>query len=189
MWRDTPKVYFLRPVQQRGPIKIGWSRLPTDRLRAYQNWSPVLLELIATTPGDEGLEAKLHAQFAHLHLHGEWFRWAHELDATIASIISGTFDPEGLPAGRRLHKKLVPQEAIDAGRMTRRLIDLRNLGVPIPDDVQEASRTYGLNPAEVARRRAVVASFVVQHEHLRDAARAATSKRRTLWVSRSPKAA
>lgn len=179
MGRHEPNVYFLRPVGQAGPVKIGWSWLPLERLKVYQAWSPVQLELVARTPGSEGLESRFHAHFAHLHLHGEWFRADDGLDAMIAAILDGSFTEAALPAGRRLHKKIVRPEAVEAGRMTRRLSDLRVLGVPMPEEVCEAQRTYGFEPDEVARRRAVVRAFVMAHEHLREAAvAAATALRR-----------
>jgi hypothetical protein len=134
--------------------------------------------LIATVPGGGDLEMRLHAQFAHLHIHGEWFRVAPELDALIESVRSGVFDPASLPAGRRLGKRVVQPETVDAIRFSRRLGDLRALGVELPDDVQTASHTYGLSADEVARRRAIVREFVLRHDHLRGAASTAASERR-----------
>ena len=170
MWRDHPHVYFLRPVGEPGPVKIGWSALPTERLKTYQAWSPVLLELVARTRGGESLERRFHAKFRHLHMHGEWFRADPELTDTIAQVAAGTFDPARLPEGMRLNKKVIPPESIEAGRMTRRLERLEKLGVVVPPNVEASRRTYGCGPETVARKRAIIAEFVNAHAHLLAAA-------------------
>lgn len=182
MWRDRPHVYFLRPVGVPGPVKIGWSVLPTERLRAYQSWSPIPLELVARTPGAEPLEARFHSHFAHLHSHGEWFHAAPELDAMILAINGGTFDAATLPeVGRRMHRKVMSPESIEASRMTRRLSQLGVLGIDIPPEVKEAGYTYGFGPEEVARRRAVVREFVLAQRHLWSDAAAAYTERSRQW--------
>lgn len=183
MWRDRPHVYFLRPVGEAGPVKIGWSVLPTERLKAYQSWSPVLLELVARTPGDETLEARLHAHFVHLHMHGEWFREAFELTAVIASVLDGSFDPRGLPEGRRLTKKVVSRESVEAGMMVRRFNALQLLDIVIPDAVRGAASTYGLPPEQVAQRRAIIREFVLAHDHFAEAAKVAASERRLRFTA------
>lgn len=40
-------VYFLRPVGEEGPVKIGVSEVPENRLRTYMVWSPMILEVAA----------------------------------------------------------------------------------------------------------------------------------------------
>lgn len=57
-------IYFIRPVGQRGPIKIGCSYLPLDRLRGLCQWSPLPLEVVATCDGQHhGVERRLHLMF------------------------------------------------------------------------------------------------------------------------------
>ena len=93
--RDQPppwKVYFLRPVGRRGPIKIGCSRWPEDRLEAYTRWSPTPLEIAATIEADQKIERLLHAAFRPFRLHHEWFAWSPELEALLVSAAAGTFD-------------------------------------------------------------------------------------------------
>jgi hypothetical protein len=67
-------IYFIRPVGMDGPIKIGCSDTPTHRLKQLMTWSPFELEIIATAPGDQKLEANLHSCFCDIHMHGEWFK-------------------------------------------------------------------------------------------------------------------
>lgn len=77
------QVYFLRPVGERGPIKIGMSVLPRARLRAHQIWSPVLLEIAAMVPAHHNAENWLHRHFLADWIHGEWFKWSERLQEAI----------------------------------------------------------------------------------------------------------
>lgn len=52
-------IYFMRPVGQLGPIKIGCSKTPDLRLDTMARWSPQLLEIICTTSGTMADEAAL----------------------------------------------------------------------------------------------------------------------------------
>jgi hypothetical protein len=67
-------VYYVRMVNADGFIKIGVATSPESRLANMQVGSPYELELMHSEPGDETLEAQLHARFQHLHVRGEWFR-------------------------------------------------------------------------------------------------------------------
>jgi hypothetical protein len=78
-------VYFMQ-VAPDGPIKIGWTKVLSQRLSQVQTTSPHEIRLLATTPGDDSLEGRLHKRFAHLHLRGEWFSPAPELLAFISSL-------------------------------------------------------------------------------------------------------
>lgn len=77
------RVYFLRPVGQLGPIKIGCSKLPELRLETLTVWSPMRLELICSVPGTHKDERTLHGMFHKHHVHGEWFGASKELLALI----------------------------------------------------------------------------------------------------------
>ncbi len=83
-------VYFIKPIGLPGPIKIGCSCVPQDRLMTLAIWSPFPLELLATTPGSYTLEHRLHRRFAKDHTHGEWFREGPDLLAGIAALKSGS---------------------------------------------------------------------------------------------------
>lgn len=77
------RVYFLRPVGQLGPIKIGCSKLPELRLETLTVWSPTRLELICSVPGTHKDERTIHGMFERHHVHGEWFGASKELLALI----------------------------------------------------------------------------------------------------------
>lgn len=95
-------VYFMRPIGADGPVKIGCSVAPDSRIKTYQAWSPVPLELVATIPGKWAIEWAFHARFAHLRTHHEWFRASPELTETIEAIRAGTFDLTSLPPPKRI---------------------------------------------------------------------------------------
>lgn len=96
-------VYFIRPVGSDGPIKIGVSRNPKERLHTYSTWSPVPLEFAAVIAGPPALERRFHAMFVGQHSHHEWFRPSAEMTAVIDEINAGTFDTETLPRGVNLY--------------------------------------------------------------------------------------
>ena len=86
MNRSDKNIYFLRPVGAQGPVKIGSSVRPLQRLRDYQIWSPVLLELAACCPCRSNTEVYLHRHFLDTWMHGEWFAWSEELEGLISHI-------------------------------------------------------------------------------------------------------
>lgn len=90
-------VYFLRPIGRSGPVKIGCSHVPLDRLAFFMAWAPEPLEIAAVYPGDHRVEHRFHALFKEYWSHREWFRAAPEITAAIAAINAGAFDPETLP--------------------------------------------------------------------------------------------
>lgn len=98
-------VYFMRPVGARGPVKIGCSTAPDDRLKLYMSWSPVDLEVAATVPGGYPLEWAFHHRFVHVHARHEWFNADDDLDAVIEAIRAGTFDVDTLPEPKRLRSE------------------------------------------------------------------------------------
>lgn len=53
--------------------KIGVTKNLNSRLRGLQGSSASPVEVLWSAPGDRKKEAWLHAQFAHLNSHGEWF--------------------------------------------------------------------------------------------------------------------
>lgn len=87
-------IYFLRPVGEQGPLKIGSSAAPVSRLRTYQIWSPVLLELAASCPAHRNTEQFLHRHFIDAWLHGEWFAWTPEIQSVVDHIVQHGRVPE-----------------------------------------------------------------------------------------------
>ena len=71
-------VYFVR-TKGADLMKIGYSTSLDNRLKALQTSSPFPLFLFAKMPGDESIESKIHQEFSHLRMTGEWFRIDGEL--------------------------------------------------------------------------------------------------------------
>lgn len=83
-------VYFVRPIDAEGPVKIGWSASPRARLDSLMAWSPVPLEVAAKSPSDDkALETQVQGHFFHLWSHKEWFRAAPDLSDAIAKVAAG----------------------------------------------------------------------------------------------------
>jgi hypothetical protein len=89
-WREAnPRsparvVYFIGSPE--GPIKIGFSRNVGQRLRELQTFSPVRLQVLATTPGDPAVERRYHRMFAEHRLTGEWFSAHPDILAEIEAV-------------------------------------------------------------------------------------------------------
>jgi hypothetical protein len=80
-WADVQKltsgrVYFIDGGDN---IKIGFTRSIRQRLKSLQAASPVPLKVICVVKGGKLREAAFHETFAHLRVHGEWFRSTREL--------------------------------------------------------------------------------------------------------------
>lgn len=96
-------VYFIKPKGRKGPIKIGCSNAPADRLMALGAWSPYPLELIGSVPGGYPEESYLHSCFADHHSHREWFRPNAQLLTAIQAVLAAgsvevlreSFSPSG----------------------------------------------------------------------------------------------
>lgn len=186
------KVYFIRPVGMLGPIKIGCSRLTSDRLAALTVWSPFPLEIAAEIEGDFVLERRFHAKFRELHSHSEWFRHADQIDADIRAINSGTFDVETLPEPKALTSARrtagwTPQQKMGAS-LNARIRALKKTGVEVPGAVRSAAFRYsgehwcgGYDPHKEDDAR-LVQQFLSQHGYaarpLPSAANDATSQDR-----------
>lgn len=94
-------VYFIKPVGQDGPIKIGVANNPEQRLTQIKCWSPVALEIAAVVPGDHALERVIHECFAHAHSHGEWFSPVEALIRGVARIKMGVSVEEAFDLSKR----------------------------------------------------------------------------------------
>ena len=82
-------VYFIRPVDMEGPVKIGFSATTQRRLEALAAWSPMPLEIVATIPGSRALEQNLHQCFDDLLIHHEWFQADPRITALISKLQAG----------------------------------------------------------------------------------------------------
>lgn len=102
-------VYFMKPVGMPGPIKIGCSNAPENRLAHLASWSPFPLEFNGTVHGCIADEMFMHDCFADLHTHHEWFPHSEELRIAIDEVIAaGTVSV--------LHGKLEPKGSIRKSR-------------------------------------------------------------------------
>jgi hypothetical protein len=91
--RSGGLIYFIKPAALDGPIKIGHSRCPEDRLINLSVWSPWPLHLIGAVKGGGKEERFLHQCFADCHSHREWFHSNVRLRETIDKILqAGTID-------------------------------------------------------------------------------------------------
>lgn len=159
---SAQRVYFLRPVGQPGPIKIGCSEVPEERLTAYAAWSPVELELLGTIPGSMRLEAQIQASVAADHFRGEWFHATPAVLATVEAALAGRLDVAALPAPRRVWANRTRRPAdLEAAVMTRRLRGMKDSGEPVPEEVYKATWTYRCAPEEKTHRRALVREYVL----------------------------
>jgi hypothetical protein len=98
--RRAPLVYFIQMVGSDSAIKIGYtSKDPEKRVRDLQVGNPFELKLLGTIKGDKETEIRLHFDFRHLNIRGEWFRPGLELvdfihrSTTAMANIRRTFDP------------------------------------------------------------------------------------------------
>lgn len=66
-------IYFIQG-QCGGAIKVGFSTIPSERLRQLQTGYPDTLKILLLIPGNESTEKVIHRQFEGSKLNGEWFR-------------------------------------------------------------------------------------------------------------------
>ncbi|HEY7154732.1 MAG TPA: GIY-YIG nuclease family protein [Gemmataceae bacterium] len=90
-------VYFLRGGDA---IKIGYTTNLAARQRTLETGSAVPLELLASVAGDRREETRLHQEWWHLHIRGEWFRADEELLRYIRELAAGPLVVELSPAER-----------------------------------------------------------------------------------------
>lgn len=82
-------IYFMKPVNLNGPIKIGHTVMPDHRLCVLGYWSPFELEFIGLHEGTIGDEWNLHTKFASYRLHNEWFLPSDEMNDCLAKLSGG----------------------------------------------------------------------------------------------------
>lgn len=149
-------VYFIKPVGLSGPIKIGVSGQPEERLKTLMAWSPLPLEMIVIVSGTHQLEQRIHDCFAYAHLHREWFSPVHDLVLGIENLLNGkpieeAFDlskPTGSIRKRNpnLLARWTPAYRERRGyearvrNAERKLHNLRGVYFGPPDDVDEIVR-------------------------------------------------
>ena len=121
-----------------GPIKIGFSSYPKDRLRTLHAVETLAMVECVDSLDARKVERALHSQLSQFALGREWFSPTEEVLATVASL--GVVSKE-LPSSGAL------------GRPSLHMAPLSTYILP---------RTYRKLKAEAARRRATVWSIVEQ---------------------------
>ena len=83
-------IYFIRPVGQDGPIKIGhtYAKSATRRLQSLQIGNHLELEIFATCEGSLSDEYALHKHLKNHSLRGEWFKSSREVYDVIGYLCS-----------------------------------------------------------------------------------------------------
>lgn len=111
------RVYFIKPVGNSGPVKIGCSANPQQRL-AHITRQRRPMEIAAIIEGDFRVERQFHAMFRADHIGSEWFFWSTEMQAVIEAIASGNFDVSALPEPQRLPRKQIEYTPERRARMS-----------------------------------------------------------------------
>jgi hypothetical protein len=94
---DGEVVYFIRAGDA---IKIGYTTNLAARKRSLETASAVPLELLGSVSGDRREEARLHREWWHLHIRGEWFHADEELLRYIREQVNGDVSHEPDPCER-----------------------------------------------------------------------------------------
>jgi hypothetical protein len=79
--RRFPPTIWLYAIQagEGGPVKIGVTNSPGQRLRTLQTGNAETLRGIAAWRGHGFEEGQLHEEYAYARMRGEWFRPVPEL--------------------------------------------------------------------------------------------------------------
>jgi hypothetical protein len=93
-------VYFVRPVGELGPVKIGCSANVERRRAQLQTEADKRLEIVAAAPGSMDDERRIHSLFWHDHIRREWFNWSPILQLLIDAVARGEADWAALPPTR-----------------------------------------------------------------------------------------
>lgn len=122
------KIYFIRPVGERGPVKIGCSVNPEKRRQSLQSARGAPLEIAASIPGTMIEEQRAHCLFWHDHLGGEWFEWSPVLQLLLDAIARGEADLNALPPlrTRRMPGRRKPWTDEQKQRVRERRLNHRN---------------------------------------------------------------
>lgn len=153
------KVYFIKPIEHEGPIKIGRSCSPDNRLATLATWCPFPLELVAQIEGPKELERRFHHHFLDLHIRHEWFRVSNELQAVIREINEGVFNVDTLPEPKKL--PVAPRSTdylTEAWRYQRSICSRLNFRKVTVHQSRAAEEFFGCDPARMNPE------FLLQHK-------------------------
>lgn len=126
---DRPtRIYFIRPIGEIGPVKIGCSRVPENRLHLMTRWSPQPLEVVHSFDGSFKLEANIHACLADAHIHWEWFRPTPQVVGLVDRLQAGIPIELALDLSNRVGTIRVPRMRGAGGKRFRN--SWKTLGIP-----------------------------------------------------------
>jgi hypothetical protein len=86
--RSRSYVYIIGQAHD-GPVKIGVSTKPRNRLHALQASNPAKLRILAKFRGDRDLEAAVHRLLGAYRLQGEWFERSVAVRTFIDNVLRG----------------------------------------------------------------------------------------------------
>lgn len=144
-------IYFIRPVNMSGPIKIGTSKEPDGRVNAVGLWSPIKLELVASAPGSFSEETYLHRLFAKHRMHGEWFLWSPDLQELIDYVAK----TGALPAEKHDVTNASMAEAYCAGQTLQQIGDMHGISRERVRQILRADGIESFGMREQHKRRSV----------------------------------
>lgn len=81
---ERATVVYVVEARGSGLVKIGFATNISHRLQQLRTSSAASLDLLCQIPGGRALEKELHQRFAAHRSHGEWFRFAPEIQAFVA---------------------------------------------------------------------------------------------------------
>jgi hypothetical protein len=130
-------VYFMRRVDGTGPIKIGNTSAPQQRLREINLTCESELQILALAPGGFTAERAVHLKFASERIRGEWFSPSAEL-AEFIDKVEATGELPLLPEERR---EMVFAERYLAGDTYQRIANDHGLS---RERVRQILRSHGV---------------------------------------------
>lgn len=83
-------IYFVQ-AGPGGPVKIGRSKNPGERLKGLRTQRREPLQLLASFNGAAWMEGALHGALSESRIEGEWFRLSPEVELTIALVRERNF--------------------------------------------------------------------------------------------------
>lgn len=129
-------IYFIQ-CGAGGPIKIGVSDTPRQRMIDLQCASPFDMTMLKIAAGSFCEEGDLHDRFSEEHLRGEWFHPSVALLAYIQTLPSIITEDIAKIATKAKRREPIPRLAIDQLRKWRRINKFSRaraaavLGVPL----------------------------------------------------------
>ncbi len=93
-------IYFIKPINADGPIKVGSAYSPEDRLKRLQSKSDDTLELVGYVPGIFPDETYILQQLFQHRSHGEWFFPTPEVTAAMQQVLAAGRVDRNIPLAR-----------------------------------------------------------------------------------------